>query len=60
MAKRTAKMTELTAVRLSKEMTDEIEEWRAMQRPIPSKGEAIRILVQEALDADKRKAGKKG
>ena len=61
MAKRIAKMTELTAVRLSKDMTDEIEEWRATQRPIPSKGEAIRILVQEALDAHKRKAaGKKG
>jgi Arc/MetJ-type ribon-helix-helix transcriptional regulator len=59
MAKRTAKMTELTAVRLSKEMSAEIEEWRATQRPIPSKGEAIRILVQEALDAHKRKAGKK-
>jgi Arc/MetJ-type ribon-helix-helix transcriptional regulator len=61
MAKRTAKMTELTAVRLSREMTDEIEEWRATQRPIPSKGEAIRILVREALDAHKRKvAGRKG
>ena len=54
-------MTELTAVRLSREMTDEIEEWRAAQRPIPSKGEAIRILVREALDAHKRKtAGRKG
>jgi Arc/MetJ-type ribon-helix-helix transcriptional regulator len=61
MAKRIAKMTELTAVRLSKEMTDEIEEWRATQRPIPSKGEAIRLLVREALDLHKRKAaGKKG
>jgi Arc/MetJ-type ribon-helix-helix transcriptional regulator len=60
MAKRTAKMTELTAVRLSKAMTDELEEWRATQRPIPSKGEAIRILVREALDAHKRKSGKKG
>jgi hypothetical protein len=61
MAKRVAKMTELTAVRLSKELTDELEEWRATQRPIPSKGEAIRLLVREALDLHKRKsAGKKG
>jgi hypothetical protein len=59
MAKRTAKMTELTAVRFSKELTDELEEWRATQRPIPSKGEAIRLLVREALDFHKRKAGKK-
>jgi Arc/MetJ-type ribon-helix-helix transcriptional regulator len=59
MRKRTAKMTELTAVRLSKEMTDEIEEWRATQRPIPSKGEAIRLLVREALDLQKRKSSKK-
>ncbi len=60
MAKRVAKMTELTAVRLSKEMTDELEEWRATQRPIPSKSEAIRILVREALDLHKRKVAKKG
>jgi hypothetical protein len=61
MAKRVAKMTELTAVRLSKELTDELEEWRATQRPIPSKGEAIRLLVREALDLHKRKApGRKG
>lgn len=52
-------MTELTAVRLSKEMTDEIEEWRATQRPIPSKGEAIRLLVREALDLHKRRVAKK-
>jgi Arc/MetJ-type ribon-helix-helix transcriptional regulator len=59
MAKRTAKMTELTAVRFSRELTDELEEWRATQRPIPSKGEAIRMLVREALDLHKRKATKK-
>jgi Arc/MetJ-type ribon-helix-helix transcriptional regulator len=50
-------MTELTAVRLSKEMTEEIEEWRATLRPIPSKGEAIRLLVREALDLHRRKGG---
>jgi hypothetical protein len=51
----------LTPIRLRKELNQEIEEWRATQRPIPSKGEAIRILVREALDLHKRKAaGKKG
>jgi hypothetical protein len=53
-------MTELTAVRLSKEMTEEIEEWRAALRPIPRKGEAMRLLVQEALDLHRRKAGEEG
>jgi Arc/MetJ-type ribon-helix-helix transcriptional regulator len=59
MAKRTAKMTELTAVRFPKELVDELEEWRATQRPIPSKGEAIRLLVREALDVHKRKPTRK-
>lgn len=31
-----------------------IEEWRAKQRPIPSKSEAIRVLVDRALEADDR------
>lgn len=30
-----------------------IEDWRAKQRPIPSKAEAIRILVDKALDTEK-------
>lgn len=56
MPKRTSNMTELTAVRPSKEMTEEIAEWRATLRPMPSKGEAIRLLVREALDLQRRKA----
>jgi hypothetical protein len=31
-----------------------------LQRPIPSKGEAIRILARDALDLHKRKVAKKG
>lgn len=31
---------------------ERIDEWRAKQRPIPSKSEAIRILVDQALAAD--------
>lgn len=55
-------MTELTAVRLTREMREEIEEWRAKLRPIPSQGAAIRQLVRDGLDWHKRKAagGKRG
>jgi Arc/MetJ-type ribon-helix-helix transcriptional regulator len=62
MAKRVSKMTELTAVRLTREMREEIEEWRAKLRPIPSQGAAIRQLVRDGLDWHKRKAagGKRG
>ena len=42
-------MTELRAIRFSKETADEIEEWRASLRPVPSTGEAIRLLVGYAL-----------
>ena len=31
---------------------DKIDEWRAKQRPIPNKSEAIRVLVERALEAE--------
>lgn len=30
---------------------ERIDEWRSARRPIPSRAEAIRILVDQALDA---------
>jgi Arc/MetJ-type ribon-helix-helix transcriptional regulator len=59
MRDRKAKMTELTAVRLSKELSEEVEEWRATLRPIPSKGEAIRRLLEEALALHKLRPANK-
>jgi hypothetical protein len=50
MQKRTAKMTELIAVRMKPELRERIDEWRAKVRPIPSQGAAIRQLVEDALD----------
>ncbi len=35
-----------------------IEEWRRRQPKIPSRSEAIRLLVEQALDAEDRKAAK--
>lgn len=55
MAKRGPKMSELTAVRFTVEMNEEIEQWRAVRRPIPPKGVAIRELVRAGLDAYKGK-----
>jgi hypothetical protein len=49
--KRKQKMTELTAVRFPPDMAEEIEQWRAVRRPIPPKGVAIRELVRAGLDA---------
>lgn len=34
-----------------------VEEWRASQRPVLTKAEAVRILVTEALDARERRRG---
>ena len=40
---------------------DKIDEWRAGQRPIPNRGDAIRKLVEVGLEAVQReKAEKKG
>ncbi|MGW8787119.1 hypothetical protein [Heyndrickxia sporothermodurans] len=36
-----------------------IEEWRATQRPIPTKSEAARILIEKALDAEEKRGGRK-
>lgn len=42
-------------VRIPPELSSQIEEWRAHQRPIPSVPEAIRRLVDQALDIQKKK-----
>lgn len=36
-------------VRIPSELSEQIEDWRSKQRPIPSVPEAIRRLVQQAL-----------
>ncbi len=35
--------------------TERLDEWRAKQRPIPNRSEAIRMLVERALEATARK-----
>jgi hypothetical protein len=49
-------LTETAGVRLPTGLIQEVEEWRAALRPIPSKGEAIRRLLQDALLLHKRGA----
>ena len=53
-------MTELTGVRFSTELLNEIEEWRRQQPTIPAKGTAIRELVVKGLAASKAEAERKG
>jgi metal-responsive CopG/Arc/MetJ family transcriptional regulator len=36
-------------VRMPADLTDAVDSWRAGQRPIPSRPEAIRQLVEQAL-----------
>ena len=59
MAKRTSKMSELTAVRLTPEIAAGIEDWRRAQAVIPGKGTAIRELVRMGLEYAKLKDGAK-
>jgi hypothetical protein len=44
-----------TTIRLSAEMRAAIGEWAARQPEPPSRSEAIRLLVQMALNSDKQK-----
>lgn len=39
------------------EVFDRIEDWRATQKPIPSKKEAVMRLLEIALDAERLKPG---
>jgi hypothetical protein len=41
-------------VRVPAKLSDQIEEWRAKQRPIPSVPESIRRLIEIALKVSKR------
>lgn len=43
-------MGEPISVRFPQSFIDRIEEWRAEQRPIPSRGEAIRKLAEYGLE----------
>jgi hypothetical protein len=36
-------------IRVSEELHEEIEKWRAARRPLPSKAEAVRMLIEVAL-----------
>lgn len=45
--------TERIQIVAPKTWVDRIEEWRRQQPRIPSKSEAIRILVDRALEPDK-------
>lgn len=42
-------------MRVSAEFLDRIEDWRASQRPIPSFAEAVRMLIDKALNEQKGK-----
>jgi hypothetical protein len=43
--------TERVEMKVPATWLDRLDGWRGAQRPIPSRAEAIRILVDQALDA---------
>jgi len=55
MAKRTPKMSEMTAIRFPAEQYEQIETWRASRRPLLPRGAAIRELVRLGLEFSKLK-----
>jgi hypothetical protein len=59
MSKRTQKMSELVGVRFTAEKMDEIEAWWRDQRTIRNRVDAIRALVDEGLEAVKKREATK-
>ena len=45
----TAQKTERMFMRIEPELLARVDEWRARQRPIPSRSEAVRRLVYDAI-----------
>jgi hypothetical protein len=54
--KRKDKLDQRVPVPMSAAQVAEIDEWRAQQRPIPTRAEAIRRLVDERLKSQKEPA----
>jgi hypothetical protein len=52
--KRPGQAGEFIGVRVQPPLLSKIEEWRSNQRPIPSAPEAIRRLVEQALERKER------
>jgi len=46
------KLSERFEMRCNPALTDAIDQWRGAQRPIPSRAEAIRLLVARAIGAE--------
>jgi hypothetical protein len=42
-------------IRVSAEFLKKLDEWRAQQRPIPSRTEAIRLLTEAEIEAVEKK-----
>jgi hypothetical protein len=51
MTERREKMVGPVSLKAPQSFFDKIDEWRAGQRPIPNRGDAIRKLVEAGLDA---------
>jgi hypothetical protein len=60
MRRRGDKMTELVAVRLTKDLADILDDWRRAQKSIPNRAEAIRSLMIRGLEAEKTEKPAKG
>jgi hypothetical protein len=59
MTQRREKMIGPISLKAPQSFLDKIDEWRAGQRPIPNRGDAIRRLVEVGLDALQKDKGEK-
>jgi hypothetical protein len=61
MTERREKMVGPISLKAPQSFLDKVDGWRAEQRPIPNRGDAIRTLVEAGLEAlEKQKAERKG
>jgi hypothetical protein len=45
-------------MRVDEQFLAAIDDWRAAERPVPSRSEAVRLLCYKAIEADKPKKGR--
>jgi hypothetical protein len=58
MTERREKMVGPISLKAPQSFLDKVDEWRAGQRPIPNRGDAIRKLVEVGLEAIKAQSEK--
>jgi hypothetical protein len=48
-------LTRPILIRVDDKLHERLEDWRSQRRPLPAKAEAVRVLIETALNAEQPK-----